>query len=579
MKTNYSAERNTEMLISLMKKHNIRRVIASPGTTNMTFVASIQQDPFFKVYSSVDERSAAYIACGMAAESGEPVALSCTGATASRNYFPGLTEAFYRKLPVLAITSTQSVGRIGQNIPQVIDRSSQPSDTVKLSVQIPAIHDEDTRIGNNILINKALLELRRAGCGPVHINITTQYNTDYSVKRLPDERAVTRFTANEKLPKIEESKIGIFVGAHKKWDKELQDSVDTFCEKYNAVVLCDQTSNYKGKYSVLSNLITAQSVDYSELINIPILIHIGDVSGAHMDINAKEVWRVNPDGELRDTFGTLKYIFEMEEIDFFNHFNELKESDSGVSFYKKWKNEYKILLNKIPDLPFSNIWVAKNTASKLPNNSVLHLGILNTLRSWSFFEIPNTVSCYSNTGGFGIDGNVSSLLGASLVNKNKLYYGIVGDLAFFYDLNVNGNHYLGNNMRIMLINNGRGTEFRNYSHLAARFGDNADKYIAAAGHFGNKSRNLVKDFATDIGYEYISANNKEEYLNNVDKFIDPEVKNKPILFEVFTDSKDESNALKLMDSLEVSKKAELKNFVKQTLGDNNFHKLKEFLKK
>ena len=98
-------------------------------------MVSLQRDPFFQVYSSVDERSAAYIACGLAEETGEPVALSCTQATASRNYFPGLTEAYYRKLPVLAVTSTQHAVRIGQNIQQAIDRTVQPVDTVKLSVQ------------------------------------------------------------------------------------------------------------------------------------------------------------------------------------------------------------------------------------------------------------------------------------------------------------------------------------------------------------------------------------------------------------------------------------------------------------
>lgn len=94
----YTEEKNIQMLIYLMKAHGIKKVIASPGTTNVTFVASIQQDSFFEIYSVADERSAAYMACGLAAESGEPVALSCTGATASRNYVPGLTEAFYRKL-------------------------------------------------------------------------------------------------------------------------------------------------------------------------------------------------------------------------------------------------------------------------------------------------------------------------------------------------------------------------------------------------------------------------------------------------------------------------------------------------
>lgn len=94
-------------------------------------MGSVQQDSFFEIYSCVDERSAAYMACGLAAEIMQPVVLSCTGATASRNYFPALTEAYYRKLPILAVTSTQEESKIGQLIPQVIDRSIQPADTVK----------------------------------------------------------------------------------------------------------------------------------------------------------------------------------------------------------------------------------------------------------------------------------------------------------------------------------------------------------------------------------------------------------------------------------------------------------------
>lgn len=99
----YTSEKGTLCLISLLKAHGVKKVIASPGTTNHVFVASIQSDPWFELYSSVDERSAAYIACGMSAESGEPVVITCTGATASRNYLSGLTEAYYRKLSLIHI--------------------------------------------------------------------------------------------------------------------------------------------------------------------------------------------------------------------------------------------------------------------------------------------------------------------------------------------------------------------------------------------------------------------------------------------------------------------------------------------
>ena len=107
MTLKYSVEKNVQILISLLKAHGIKKVIASPGSTNVCLVTSLQNDSFFEVFSCVDERSAGYMACGMAVESGEPVVLTCTEATASRNYMPALTEAFYRKIPVLAITANR----------------------------------------------------------------------------------------------------------------------------------------------------------------------------------------------------------------------------------------------------------------------------------------------------------------------------------------------------------------------------------------------------------------------------------------------------------------------------------------
>ena len=66
MKTYYTSEKNVQMLIYLMKEHGVKRIVASPGATNVTFVASVQQDPFFEIFSAADERSAAYMACGRA---------------------------------------------------------------------------------------------------------------------------------------------------------------------------------------------------------------------------------------------------------------------------------------------------------------------------------------------------------------------------------------------------------------------------------------------------------------------------------------------------------------------------------
>ena len=194
----YTIERNVQIVIYLLKVNGIKKVFACPGTTNLTFVASIQNDSFFEIYSCVDERSAAYMACGMAAESGEAVCLSCTGATASRSFVPALTEAYYRKLPVIAITSTQVKSHIGNLSPQTIDRSVIQNDISVCSVHLPIVKDSDDEYFCEVHANKALCALQKNGGGHVHINLETLYSSDFSVQKLPPTRfmKMSRLTMN-----------------------------------------------------------------------------------------------------------------------------------------------------------------------------------------------------------------------------------------------------------------------------------------------------------------------------------------------------------------------------------------------
>ena len=171
----YSPEKSVQVIVSLLKKHGINYVVASPGATNVSLVASLQSDPFFKIFSGPDERSAAYMACGIAEQTGKPVVITCTGATSSRNYMPGLTEAFYRKLPVLAITASQNYAFSGHMHPQFMDRSVQPKDLVMKSVQLPSINSNVDEWSCVTKMNEAILELTRRGGGPVHINYITSY--------------------------------------------------------------------------------------------------------------------------------------------------------------------------------------------------------------------------------------------------------------------------------------------------------------------------------------------------------------------------------------------------------------------
>lgn len=580
-KFNYTSERNVQIVIALLKAHGIHHVIASPGTTNMTFVVSIENDPWFQIWSSVDERSAAYLACGMAAETGEPVVISCTGATASRNYMPGLTEAYYRKLPVLAITSTRGNHKVGHLIDQQIDRRNIPNDIAMESVTIPMVKDKEDERFCEIEVNKAILALRLNGGGPAHINLYTKYSKDFSVSEIPLVNAIFRHTSSDEffpsLPK--EGKIVINVGSHADFSERLTKAVDKFCAIHDAVVLCDHTSGYHGKYEVHFQLVCGQKLWHSSLTEANLCIHLGEVSGDGCQMKASHTWRVSPDGKLRDTFGNLRRVFMMEEETFFKKYTEKDEGIIHTEYYDAMVSEIEKVMKKIPELPFSNIWIAKNMIDKLPNNCELHFGILHSLRSWNFFKLPKGVQTRCNVGGFGIDGGVSTMMGASFANPEKLFIGIFGDLAFFYDMNVLGNRHVGNNVRLLLINNGKGNEFRNYGHPCSFLGKEADKYVAAAGHYGNKSSQLVKNYAIDLGYEYFAANNKEEFNSVIDKFLIQENTEKPMVLEVFTETDDESYALKqILNTISTPKqiiKNTIKSITKELLGQSGIEAVKK----
>lgn len=544
MNTFYTDDKATQIVLSLLKSHGINKVVVSPGTTNIALVGSMQYDPFFKLYSSVDERSAAYMACGLSYESGEPVVITCTEATASRNYFPGLTEAYYRKLPILAITGTHGNYEIGNLKPQVIDRSVAPIDTVRKSVDIGKCKDKDDEWYITLKVNEVILELFRNGGAPAHINLPFVCNT-YNTKQLPDVRVIHRYSSIGNLPNMPQGRIAIFIGSHKPFGQSAIKAIDSFCNNHNAVVFCDKTSNYNGKYRIDYALIAAQMQWEPSTTSPELLIHIGEVSGdtyTQGKLKPQTTWRVSEDGEIKDTFRKLQNVFAMSETDFFTYYANINPSFEH-EYLIACQNEYEAIKVKLPEINFSNVWIAQTLVDKIPSGSYLHFSIFNSLRSWNFFQLSNNVHTTCNVGGFGIDGALSTILGASLIHPDVLHFLIIGDLAFFYDMNALGNRFVGKNLRILLINNGRGTEFRKFDHPCMVFGENADSYMAAAGHFGIQSKCLVKDYAQNLGFEYLTASSKEEFLLLYEKFINPEITDKSLIFEVFTDSKDESKAI------------------------------------
>ena len=299
-----------------------------------------------------------------------------------------------------------------------------------------------------------------------------------------------------------------------------------------------------------------------------------------MNLSPKRVWRVNPDGEVRDTFYTLENVFQMSEEMFFRYYLDASDSFKVLSqshYAKELQQETARLRSQIPELPFSNAWIAQNTVNKLPKNCEVHFGILNSLRTWNAFHIDDSIDCFCNTGGFGIDGCLSSAIGASFVNTDKICFCILGDLAFFYDMNSVGNRHISSNLRVIMVNNGCGAEFHIPACVTKRAGMDEvfiNRFTAASGHYGVKSLSLIKNFTEDLGFEYVAIHDKDHYLEYVDKITSEEKRNKPLFVEVFTEAKDDASALKEMTTILTSTKGAIKELAKSILGAKNIQKIK-----
>lgn len=572
-----AAHKNVRILVSLLKQYNIRHIVLSPGSRNMSIAKSVEDDPFFTCYSIVDERSAAYFAVGLSLEVGAPVAISCTSAQASRNYIPGMTEAFYRKAPVLAITADYDKSFIGQQNMQALVQTSIPVDAAKVSVDLGIIKDamDEQLVVRNA--NLAMDALTSNGGGPAHINIRIGMHWERGSDKLESYRKITRHIITDlEWPEIKQKKVLLIVGQHHPFSEDESAAISAFAEKHDVAIYVNHISNYNGAYSIHGNL-RLHAAGFGDLepdLIITIGGHLGDyaIDGKLRSLKI-EHWRVSPDGKYADSYGLVTRVFECEEALFFARMAESPALESEGSYYERWVEETGRV--SLPDdYALSHPVVAQLLAPQLPPNSNLHFAILNSMRIWEFFSIDPSIRAYSNVAGFGIDGCLSTFLGQSVASE-KLSFLITGDLSFFYDMNAIGIRQLKNNIRIVLVNNHGGCEFRLKSNAAGSFGESANRHIAAGGHFGESAEGWVRN----NGFEYIPVHTKEDIAQAAERFIQPSERS--ILMEVFSamcDDVDALQAITMQNDLR-DKRGKIVSSVKQAMPDALKRRLKSALRR
>ena len=188
----YSSIPAAQTVVAHCKAKGIQNIVISPGSRNAPLTIGFTEDSFFKCFSIVDERCAAFFALGIAQQLREPVAVVCTSGSALLNYYPAVSEAFYSDIPLVVISADRPIYKIdvgdGQTIRQdnVFDRhigyaANLKQDVTHASDRIKRYAPEyitgsladaqkEIQAYNDSELNKAFEITLTTGL-PVHINI------------------------------------------------------------------------------------------------------------------------------------------------------------------------------------------------------------------------------------------------------------------------------------------------------------------------------------------------------------------------------------------------------------------------
>lgn len=579
-----------QIIIALLKKYGIKHCVLSAGSRNVPFVHSIEEDPDFHCYSVVDERSAGYFALGLAQELNEPVVISCTSSTATCNYWPPVAEAFYQGVPIVVLTSDRDPEMLGQWEDQMIDQVGMYDRHVRKSVNLPIIHDHDDEIYCQRLVNEALLELNHHGTGPVHINVPMKaYNNSFNIKKLPEATKFERLCLDSektlwdaKLETLKKARrILVTCGQNSYVSPALKKSLSEFFLKYNSAVSIEYMSNVDLEEGLNLNVcmdaryVTNKKV--KELLPDIVISFGGNIFSGIKEQLRKfagqfEHWLIQEDGRVVDLYKSITTIFECKPEHFFQYCVESAGSAKNDHVYYKALKQY-VDSVVYPDFPYSHVYAIKEVVEKIPSNSVLHLSINDSIRITNFFKLNPNIKTYANIGTHGIDGCLSSFLGQAAVNDKPSFL-VIGDLAFFYDMNALRLRHIGNNVHILLINNEGGSEFY-FNHMWKNKA--SDLHTTARHH--TKAEGWVKS----NNFIYLSAHDKESLSTSLQEFMRTDL-DQPVFLEVFTEMKTDSDVI--YDFFDLSRPRDLqseairrsKEFIKATIGQEKAQKIAGFLK-
>lgn len=525
-----TTKRTARHLVELLARHGVRRAVLSPGSRNTPLIMAFERHPLIETVVVIDERVAAFVALGisMASES-QPVALCCTSGTAPLNYGPALAEAYYRGLPLIAVTADRPEEWIDQDDSQTIRQAGVFANYTKASVDLPVESDDPDRAWmTDRLINEALLSATSGRKGPVQINV--RLDAPLADETLCSEDEVKVVTKAASL-RIKGSGAEVYQNCFEPGKKILilagflQPGINTqLIEKLihlpNVVLMHEAQSNLNPIGVSIPNIDATLSVttpDERKEFAPDIVITLG---GSLLSRYVKAWLRgvpelyhiaINESDRVVDPFRRLVAVCDTLEDLPEECFGKLRTPDSAYkTFWLRKSAEAQLKAETFAtNAPWSDFKAMAEVLASVPRGIDLQVSNGTAVRYVQLFNYRNCATIQCNRGVSGIDGCTSTAIGAALVSERPTMF-ITGDMSFAYDIGALALPFIPDNFKIVVLNNGGGGIFR---------------FIPSTANLPELERCFVTDIRLPIaqladgyGFRYLKADSEESLVDTLGEF-------------------------------------------------------------
>ena len=525
--------------------------VISPGSRNAPVIFALNQLKE-KCYSIIDERSAGFVALGIAKQSQSPVILSCTSGTATLNYYPAIAEAFYARIPLIVITADRPSEHIDAWDGQAIRHKNVFQNHIRASFQTPEIYDDDSgflNVAHNV--SKCLINDIP---GPIHINVPirepfydfedtiTKSLTKVETKKNHQTISLKNLAKHINVP-IQHQKVMIFNG--------MDDGQHITIENDHAVVLSDITSATKSNVSywdamLFSCLSKPNGFKALKVLQPDILFSTGTTTiskGLKRFLSIykpKHHFHISNFEEVGDMFGTEPQIVSPSDI--IQHVSQENEDSPSLAYLNSWTSLTIAFRHKFSQLDWTGyheFGIINHILDRANTSHIIHYSNSMPVRYASFLtDIHNAKNrVYANRGTSGIDGCTSTALGCALATDQSVLL-ITGDVAFFYDINALFNKHLPNNFKIIILNNQGGGIFNMIS---------GPENLGNAKHFQNTPHYMnAISLCEHFDITYFESKDSSSFRSRFNAFI---AFNGCAIFEVKTVGSDNENAFNAFKKL------------------------------